>query len=199
MALAPYRPPHLDEAALLRLQRVEVLAQAALAPAQGLVVHLQLAGVGRQLGHLLGQADQQRPVLPLHRLQVGVVVRQRVQQGRLHALQSQEVAVVVGAVGVDEDVDARSVAPLHGDQRVGLVLVGGDVRRAVGDGGRLVVVHEEDGAGDGDGQQDGHEEQDGAEEVAAAHSLGGGGGGGGGRGEEGERGDAAVNPTRKSP
>lgn len=161
----------LDETSLLRLQRVQVLSQVALTPAQGLVVHFQLAGVRRQLGHLFGQIDEQRPVLSLHRLQVRVVIGQRVEQRRLHALQPQEVAVVVGAVGVDEDVDARAVAALHRHEGVGLVLIGGDVGQAVGHGRGLVVVHEEDGAGDGDGQQHGHKEQDGAEQVAAAHPL----------------------------
>ncbi|TNN34950.1 hypothetical protein EYF80_054886 [Liparis tanakae] len=132
--------------------RVEVLPQAALPPAQRLVVHLQLPGVGRQLGHLLGEADQERPVLALHRLQVRVVVAERVEQRRLYALQPQKVSVVVGTVGVDEDVDARAVAPLHGHQGVGLVLIGGDVREAVGHGRGLVVIHEEDGAGHRYGQ-----------------------------------------------
>ena len=57
---------HLYEAPLLRLQRVEVLPQAALPPAQGLKVHFQLSGVGRQLGHLLSQTDEKSPVLALH-------------------------------------------------------------------------------------------------------------------------------------
>lgn len=161
----------LDETSLLRLQRVEVLSQIALTPAQGLVVHFQLPGVRRQLRHFFGQIDEKRPVLSLHRLQVRVVVGQRVEQRRLHALQPQEVAVVVGAVGVDEDVDAGAVAALHRYEGVGLILIGGDVGQAVGHGRGLVVVHEEDGAGDCDGQQHGHEEQDGAEQVAAAHPL----------------------------
>lgn len=55
------------------------------------------------------------------------MVGERVQQRSLHALQAQKVTVIVGAVGVNEDVDAGAVAPLHGDQGVSFVLIGGDV------------------------------------------------------------------------
>lgn len=118
---------YLYEASLLRLQGVEVLSHAALAPAQCLVVHLQLLRVRRQLRHLLGQAYEKRPILTFDRLQVRVVVSQRVEQGRLHPLQAQKVTVVVRTVGVDEDVDAGAVASFHSDQGIGFILIGGDV------------------------------------------------------------------------
>ncbi|CAB1321571.1 unnamed protein product [Coregonus sp. 'balchen'] len=61
----------------------------------------------------------------------------RVEQRRLHALQLQEVVVVVWAVGVDEDVDVRTIAPLDRHQGVNPVVVGGDEWGAViGAGGR---------------------------------------------------------------
>ena len=93
------------------------------------------------------------------------------QQWRLHALQAQKITVVVGTVGVDEDVDARAVASLDGDQGIGLILIGGDVGEAIGHGRGLVVIHKKDGAGYSDSEQYGDEEQDGAKQVAAAHPL----------------------------
>lgn len=119
--------PHLYEASLLHLQRVEVLSQAALPSAKSFIVHSQLPRMGWQFGHLLSQTDEQSPILAFHRLQVRVVVGQRVEQRGLNALQTQKVTVIVGTVGVDEDVDARAITPLNGDQGVRLILIGRDV------------------------------------------------------------------------
>ena len=93
------------------------------------------------------------------------------EQGRLHPLQAQKVTVVVGTVGVDEDVDAWTVASFHGDQGICFILIGWNVGKAIRHGRGLVVIHEKDGAGHSDSQQHSHKEQDCAEQVAAAHSL----------------------------
>ncbi len=143
---------NLNKPALFGLQSAELLSDVALALPQCVVLHLQLTGMGGQLGHLLSQFNKQSPILPFHWLQISVMVGERVQQWGLHTLQTQEVIVVVRAVGVDEDVDAGAVTSLDGYQGISLILVSADERGAVRATGCLIMVHQKDDPSNCDSQ-----------------------------------------------